>query len=61
MQYQVPKGMRDVTPKESYKWQYVEGLIRNLCSVYGFSETRTPVLEHTELFLRSVGDTTDVV
>ena len=48
-------------PKESYKWQYVEGLIRNLCSVYGFSETRTPVLEHTELFLRSVGDTTDVV
>ena len=53
--------MRDVTPKESYKWQYVEGLIRNLCSVYGFSETRTPVLEHTELFLRSVGDTTDVV
>lgn len=61
MQYQVPKGMRDVTPKESYKWQYVEGIIRELCEVYGFNETRTPVLEHTELFLRSVGDTTDVV
>ena len=61
MQYQVPKGMRDVTPKESYKWQYIEGIIRDLCEVYGFNETRTPVLEHTELFLRSVGDTTDVV
>ena len=57
MQYQIPKGMRDVTPKESYKWQYIETLIRELCDVYGFSETRTPVLEHTELFLRSVGDT----
>ena len=61
MQYQIPKGMRDVTPKESYKWQYIEGLIRKLCATYGFHETRTPVLEHTELFLRSVGDTTDVV
>lgn len=61
MQYQIPKGMRDVTPKESYKWQYVESLVRKLCGVYGFHETRTPVLEHTELFLRSVGDTTDVV
>ena len=61
MQYQIPKGMRDVTPKESYKWQYIETIIRELCDVYGFSETRTPVLEHTELFLRSVGDTTDVV
>ncbi len=61
MQYQIPKGMRDVTPKESYKWQYVESLVRRLCGVYGFNETRTPVLEHTELFLRSVGDTTDVV
>lgn len=61
MQYQIPKGMRDVTPKESYKWQYIEGLMRKLCATYGFHETRTPVLEHTELFLRSVGDTTDVV
>ena len=61
MQYQAPKGTKDVTPKESYKWQYIEGMIRELCDKYGFSETRTPVIEHTELFLRGVGDTTDIV
>lgn len=61
MQVQAPKGMKDVTPKESYKWQYVEALAREIGAVYGFSETRTPVLEHTELFLRGVGDTTDIV
>ncbi len=61
MQYQAPKGMKDVTPKESYKWQYVEAQARELCAAYGFAETRTPVLEHTELFLRGVGDTTDIV
>ena len=61
MVYQAPKGTKDVTPKESYKWQYVEKTVRELCEVYGFSETRTPVIEHTELFLRGVGDTTDIV
>ncbi len=61
MQYQAPKGMKDVTPRESYKWQFIEREMRDICSVYGFSETRTPVLEHTELFLRGVGDTTDIV
>lgn len=61
MQYQAPKGMKDVTPKESYKWQHVEALAREVCAAYGFMETRTPVLEYTELFLRGVGDTTDIV
>lgn len=61
MQVQAPKGMKDVTPKESYKWQYVEALAREIGALYGFAETRTPVLEHTELFLRGVGDTTDIV
>lgn len=61
MLLQAPKGMKDVTPKESYKWQYIEGLMRELCARYGFEEIRTPVLEHTELFLRGVGDTTDIV
>ncbi len=61
MQIQAPKGMKDVTPRESYKWQHVEGLMRELCADYGYGETRTPVLEHTELFLRGVGDTTDIV
>lgn len=61
MLIQAPKGMKDVTPKESYKWQRVEALAREICAAYGYAETRTPVLEHTELFLRGVGDTTDIV
>ena len=56
MAYQAPKGTRDVTPAESYRWQYVEELIRKTTARYGFREVRTPVIEHTELFLRSVGD-----
>ena len=61
MTYQAPKGTRDVLPAESYRWQYVEEKIRDITGRYGFKEIRTPVIEHTELFLRSVGDTTDVV
>ncbi len=48
-------------PAESYKWHYLEKTIRELCARGGYREIRTPVFEHTELFLRSVGDTTDVV
>jgi histidyl-tRNA synthetase len=61
MTLQAPKGTRDVVPQESYKWQYIEGLAREICERYGFAEVRTPVFEHTELFLRGVGDTTDIV
>ena len=57
----IPKGMKDVLPSQSYKWQYVEGIARGVAEVFGFKEIRTPVLEHTELFLRGVGDTTDIV
>ncbi|MDD6174380.1 MAG: histidine--tRNA ligase [Firmicutes bacterium] len=56
-----PRGTQDVTPKESGKWQTVERVARETAAHYGFHEIRTPVFEHTELFLRSVGDTTDVV
>ena len=61
MQIQAPKGMKDVTPKDSYKWQYIEKLMRARCAEFGCREVRTPVLEHTELFARGVGDTTDIV
>lgn len=61
MAFQVLKGMKDVMPTESAKWQYVERLMRELCAKHGFCEVRTPVLEHTELFLRGVGSTTDIV
>ena len=56
-----PRGTQDVLPEESYKWQIVEDVMRRVAQSYGYSEIRTPVFEHTELFLRSVGDTTDVV
>ncbi|HQE67510.1 MAG TPA: ATP phosphoribosyltransferase regulatory subunit, partial [Bacillota bacterium] len=58
---QAPKGTKDVLPSESYKWQYVEGLIREICALHGYKEMRTPIFEHTELFERGIGDTTDVV
>lgn len=54
-------GAEDVLPKDSYKWQLVEDIMRSEASAYGFKEIRTPVFEHTELFQRGVGDTTDVV
>lgn len=56
-----PKGTNDILPGQIEKWHYVEGIIRQICKEYGYSELRTPVFEHTELFLRGVGDTTDVV
>ena len=56
-----PRGTGDVLPSESYKWQYIEQTLMEVASLYGFKEIRIPVFEHTELFTRSVGDTTDVV
>lgn len=56
-----PKGTKDVLPSESYKWHYIENIMREVCRVYGYEEIRLPTFEHTELFLRGVGDTTDVV
>ena len=61
MLIQKPKGTQDILPSQSYKWQYVEGIIKNIFDLYGFKEIRVPVFEHTELFNRSVGETTDVV
>ena len=58
---QAPKGTKDVLPGESYKWHYIENTIREMCALCGAHELRTPVIEHTELFLRGVGDTTDIV
>lgn len=58
---QLPKGTRDVTPAQSFAWQWLEEHLRGACSLAGYQEVRTPVFEHTELFLRGVGDTTDVV
>jgi histidyl-tRNA synthetase len=56
-----PKGTKDILPNQVYKWHYVENLFREACGRYVFKEMRTPVFEHTELFARGVGDTTDIV
>ncbi len=58
---QAPRGTKDVLPGDSYRWQYVEAQMRKAAAEAGFREVRTPVFEHTELFLRGVGDTTDIV
>ena len=58
---QAPKGTQDLLPQASYRWQRIEQSMREICALAGYREIRTPVFEHTELFQRSVGDTTDVV
>lgn len=61
MSFQIPRGTQDILPGEVEKWQYIEQLARDLCRRYNYQEIRTPMFEHTELFLRGVGDTTDIV
>ncbi len=56
-----PRGTNDVTPENSYKWQFVEKRLIETAGLFGFKEIRTPVFEHTEVFTKNVGDTTDVV
>ncbi len=56
-----PKGTKDILPGESRKWHYLEACVRDVCAKFGFEEIRVPTFEHTELFLRSVGSTTDIV
>lgn len=55
------KGTRDVLPSEAHKIQYIESVVRETAEKFGYREVRTPVFEHTELFQRGVGGTTDVV
>ncbi len=67
MNYRIPKGVFDILPDDaeawkcSHLWQWVEGAVRELTKLYGFSEIRTPLFESTELFSRSIGSTTDIV
>lgn len=57
----IPKGTKDMLPADAYKWHYVENSARKTASLFGFKEIRTPMFEHTELFTRGVGETTDIV
>ncbi|WP_298587581.1 histidine--tRNA ligase [uncultured Selenomonas sp.] len=56
-----PRGTKDILPDTVAQWTHVEKVIRELCARYGYREIRTPIFEHTELFLRGIGETTDVV
>lgn len=60
-EYIAPRGTRDVLPLETPKWQYLESRFRETCALHGFGEIRTPTFEHTDLFSRNLGETTDVV
>jgi len=56
-----PRGTNDIIPGEVEKWRRVEDQFYRVCALYGYNEIRTPVFEHTELFQRGVGDSTDIV
>lgn len=56
-----PRGTSDILPSDSGKWRYLEGAIRDFCHRFNYKEIRTPIFEHTELFLRGIGNTTDIV
>lgn len=57
----MPKGTKDVLPENSYKWQFLESAARETARLFNAKEIRTPVFEHTEVFARGVGETTDIV
>lgn len=61
MSMQKPTGTQDLLPGEVEKWQYLEEKARGLCRRFHYKEIRTPIFEHTELFVRGVGETTDIV
>lgn len=61
MNMKAPRGTVDILPKEVKAWQYVEEKIKEICKRYNYKEIRTPMFEHTEVFQRGVGDTTDIV
>lgn len=58
---QIPRGTQDILPGESYKWQIIEEKLREIAANYNYQEIRTPVFEATELFVRGVGGSTDIV
>jgi histidyl-tRNA synthetase len=59
--YKIPRGTYDILPSESYKWQYVQDTFRKVTRLYNFKEIVTPIFETSDLFERSVGDSSDIV
>lgn len=61
MRYSIPRGTKDILPSETPTWRWLEGKFRGVCEVYGYHEIRTPVFEHTELFSRTSGESSEIV
>lgn len=61
MKMKAPRGTTDLLPEHTATWQYIEHLLKDLSEIYNYKEIRTPLFEHTEVFQRGVGDTTDIV
>ncbi len=61
MPFRAVKGMNDVLPEEVGRWQHLEATFRETVALYGYQELRTPIVEETQLFVRSIGEATDVV
>jgi len=55
------KGMNDILPDESFEWEWLEEVVRSLMRQYAYRNIRTPILEHTQLFVRGIGEVTDIV
>jgi histidyl-tRNA synthetase len=58
---QAIKGMNDILPNESERWLYLEEIIRQVMFAYGYAQIRTPIVENTGVFTRSLGEVTDIV
>ncbi|HPM03870.1 MAG TPA: ATP phosphoribosyltransferase regulatory subunit, partial [Candidatus Cloacimonadota bacterium] len=59
--FSIPRGTFDVLPKDSYKWELIESKFRQIAKRFGYKEIVTPIFENSEVFERSVGDTSDIV
>ncbi len=57
----VPKGTQDILPEDISKWYYIEDVIKEILNKYGYKEIRTPFFEYTDLFVRGIGESTDIV
>jgi histidyl-tRNA synthetase len=61
MKYRAPRGTQDLLPEDAPRWRFVEGAFRRTCADFGYQEIRTPMFEQTDLFVRAVGEHTDIV
>ncbi|HCF70887.1 MAG TPA: histidine--tRNA ligase, partial [Syntrophomonas sp.] len=61
MEIKAPRGTYDILPADANRWQHLEQVIKQTAEAFGYQEVRMPLFEHTELFQRGVGETTDIV